>query len=567
MKRVIAFFVLLSVCLAASAQKREYIWPKKLMPDNQPHQIAAMTDVSRAEGFVPDKYRRPYLDWYEAPANPNGGCMILISGGGYQYCCDVDLVETWHRELTALGFQCVNFVYRTPRPEGLPIYQSAWEDGQRAVRLVRSQAKKRGFDPEKIGTISMSAGSHLALMLATSSLTRAYAPVDKTDSIPCHINWAIVNAPAYVTTDSEAGTRATKEGFGPEVQLSSAFKFDEKTCPMSLHHGGKDPYTPFGSTLIYRKLHLMQVPCEVHIYPDKGHKALGFERGVEFMRQMGFLDTLAEEVPILERIASDEDRGRYIKQDVWPEGKMPDRFEGMCEPYIEWHFPKELKTKAIQIIFSGGAYKRNNPNNMEVAPVRRYLNEKGMTVVTLKYRSPRPPEESGLQKHTCAWEDLQRTIKLVRKQAPSFGLDPDRIGVMGGSAGGHLSLMGALSSTHQSYLPIDKTDKIPCNVQWAVALYPAYSYKPEDGYSPELCFDIKTAPVLFIHGDADYCVPYHSLGCWERMRAMGVQSELHILALRNHGFQRTASPGTGSYTFIDRIWEFLVAKGFVEGDI
>ena len=114
------------------------------------------------------------------------------------------LIAYWKEELTRRGIQCVNFVYRTPRPEGLPIYQTAWEDGQRAVRLVRSQAAGRGFDPEKIGVVSMSAGSHLALLLATGSLTQTYDPVDALDTLPCHINWAIVHAPAYVTTDSEA---------------------------------------------------------------------------------------------------------------------------------------------------------------------------------------------------------------------------------------------------------------------------------------------------------------------------------------------------------------------------
>ena len=46
------------------------------------------------------------------------------------------------------------------------------------------------------------------------------------------------------------------------------------------------------------------------------------------------------------------------------------------------------------------------------------------------------------------------------------------------------------------------------------------------------------------------------------MRAMGIQSELHTLATRPHCFQRKAAPGTGSYTYLDRIWEFLSAKGF-----
>ena len=49
---------------------------------------------------------------------------------------------------------------------------------------------------------------------------------------------------------------------------------------------------------------------------------------------------------------------------------------------------------------------------------------------------------------------------------------------------------------------------------------------------------------------------------WEKLQSMGIQSELHTYATRGHCFQKKASPGTGSYTFMDRIWEFLTAKGF-----
>ncbi|MEA4997543.1 MAG: alpha/beta hydrolase, partial [Petrimonas sp.] len=115
--------------------------------------------------------------------------------------------------------------------------------------------------------------------------------------------------------------------------------------------------------------------------------------------------------------------------------------------------------KAIQIIYSGGSYEGNDPDGFEVAPARRYLNEMGMTVVTLKYRTPRPT--TGLSKHTTAWQDLQRAIKIVRSEASKRGLDPERIGIMGSSAGGHLTLMGVTSSLHQSYLPIDEIDKLP----------------------------------------------------------------------------------------------------------
>ena len=573
MKRAILILSVF-VSLTLSAWERESIWPKGKMPDAQDHQIAAMTDEAGRDDFKPAKHRTAYLEWFEAPAEDvkTGACMILISGGSYQNCCDVNLIEYWHKELTRLGIQCVNFVYRTPRPVGLPIYQSAWEDGQRAVRVVRSEAAKRGFDPEKIGTISMSAGSHLALMLATSSQTPAYEKVDAIDDIPCHINWAIVNAPAYVTTDGEAGTPATRQGYGTDVKISDCFKFDEKTCPMSLHHGGKDPYTPNGSTQVYRQLRRMGVPAELHLYPGKGHGASGFERGVEFMRQMGFIGEPEPEVDLMERYASDDARAEHVTEDVWPEGKMPDARDNQCKPYLEWHIPANLTTKAIQIIYSGGSYTGNIPDGFEVAPARRFLNEKGMTVVTLKYRTPRP---EGLAKHTTAWEDLQRAIRIVRSEAAARGLDPDRIGIMGSSAGGHLTLMGVTSSKHDSYLRIDDIDKVSCSVQWGIGIYPAYALtdgleapnkqggNEDDSFlAPEFSFDLATAPMLFIHGDADGWAAMNSVKTWEKMRSMGIQSELHTLATRKHCFQKTASPGTGSYTWMDRIWEFMTAKGF-----
>lgn len=575
MKKITLLLTALLVTFGLAAQERQTVWPKGKMPDKQDHQIAAMTNETSQKDFKADKHRVAYLEWFDAPAKEihNGGCMILISGGSYQNCCDVGLIKKWNEEFTKLGFQCVNFVYRTPRPVGLPIYQSAWEDGQRAVRMVRSQAKKRGFNPEKIGVISMSAGSHLGLLLATSSQTPAYEAVDKLDTMSCHINWAIINAPAYGTTDAESGTPATRQGYGSDVKLSKVFKFDSRTCPMSLHHGGTDIYAPQTSTLVYRQLRRMKVPAELHLYADKGHGAFGLERGIEFMRQMGFITPLEKEEKLMDRFPSDEHRASHTKANIWPEGKMPDVQPEQCTPYMEWHMPKQLKTKAIQIIYSGGAYTGNDPDGFEVAPARRYLNEKGMAVVTLKYRTPRPT--TGLAKHTTAWQDLQRTIKLVRKEAESRGLDPNRIGIMGCSAGGHLTLMGVTSSRHQSYWPIDDTDKLSCKVQWGVGIYPAYALtdgldSPNSGggneddavLAPEFSFDLNTAPMVFVHGDADGWAAMNSVKTWEKMVQMGIQSDLHTLATRNHCFQNSAAPGTGSYTYMDRIWEFLTAKGF-----
>ena len=572
-RRVMGLIAVFAVA-TVFAGERVPLWPEGKMPDAQPHQIAAMLDEARQPDFKPEEHRMPYVEWFDAPTNKTvNGCIILISGGSYEVCCDMSLVKLWRERFTDLGFQCVNLVYRTPRPRGgLPIYKSAWDDGQRAVRYVRSQAEKRGFSAEKIGAISMSAGSHLNVLLATSSQTPAYEAIDELDKVPCHLNFAMANAIAYGVTDGY-GIPNTRDGDAIDAKIDPAFKFDSKTCPMWMAHGGADIYSPFASTLVYRRLRQMKIPAELHLYPDNGHGAYGLDRAVEFLTQMGILGPLAPEVKIMDRYASDEARGEHIKEPIWPEGKMPDVQTNQCTPHLEWHLPKVLKTKAIQIVYSGGGYFGNDENGFEVAPVRRYLNEKGMTVVTMKYRTPRPL--NGLAKHTTAWQDVQRAIRIVRKEAVERGLDPNRIGIMGSSAGGHLTLMGATSSRRRAYWPIDAIDQLPCDVQWAVAIYPAYALT--DGVDnwnttggnddsarlvPEFSFDPSTPPILFLHGDADGWAAMNSVKCWEQLHRMGIQGELHTLAKRSHCLQHQATPGTGSYTWLDRIWEFLTEKGF-----
>ena len=578
--RTLCGTILAATVVFSAFAEREYIWPEGKMPDAQDHQIAAMTNEKK-------KGRFPYLDWFPSPEKPNGCCIILISGGAYLSCCSVELVQMWERKFTAVGFQCVNFVYRTPRPSNLPIHQSAWEDGQRAVRMVRSEAAKRGFDPEKIGTMTMSAGSHLATLLATSALTPAYGRIDDLDDLPCHVNWAITGAIAYAMTDG-IGVPNTRNGQAVDVKLDEIFKFDEKTAPMCMFHGSADVFSPTASTFVYRELRKRKIPAELHLFADRPHpfwgidgngdKATGydnwFDRAHEFLAQMGFLGQLPPEEDLRERFARDfHDPAKCAKENLWPEGKIPDFQEKQNIPYLEWYIPSNLTTKAIQIIYFGGAYGVNTPYGFEVAPARRFLNEKGMAVVTMMYRTPRPAKP--LAKHTTAWQDLQRCIRIVRSKAAEKGLGPNRIGIMGSSAGGHLTLMGVTSSRSRSYWDVDDIDNIPCNVQWGVGIYPAYSLT--DGIDcgnvtggnddsaipvPEFAFDPDTCPMVFIHGDADGLAAMNSVKIWEQMRRMGIASDLHTLCKRPHCFQRKASPGTGSYTWLGRIWEFMNHKGF-----
>ena len=520
--------------LSVTAGAVQPLWPEAGMPDARPG-VAA-----------------PCLEWSDAPTARTGACAIIVQGDGGANSHDVAALRPLERKLLDNGMVCVWLRHR-PGASGRP----AWQDGQRAVRLVRRAAAERGYDPEKIGVLGFSAGARLALLLATSSQTNAYERVDDADDLPCHVNFAIPMSPADVLADDET--------------VDPVFAFDAKTCTTCLFHAGNDAQSPpEGSTRLYRRFRMKRVPAELHLHPDGGHAPPGaepFERAVEFLRQSGFLGDPGPEVSPFDRWGNNDARATYAKEFLWPEGGTPDPQQAQNAPYIEWHMPKELKTRAIQILYAGGGYGFNNPEDFEVTPTRRYLNERGMAVVTLKYRCPRPA--APLPKHASAWQDLQRAVRLVRAGAAERGLDPGKIGIMGCSAAGHLTLLGATSSRTPAYAPVDDVDALPCNVQWAIAIYPAYALTDgADGINrtggnddsavlvPELAFDRDTCPTLFLHGDADGYAAMNSVKCWEKLRAMGVRSELHTLATRSHTFQRRASPGTGSYTYNDRIWEF-----------
>ena len=571
------FAVAFAAVSTALAAERQNVWPEGRVPDFQEHQVAAMTDEAGTAkkpnpAFDKAAHRMPYLEWFDAPEKPNGACMILISGGGYYNCCDVGLVKLWQKTFHALGYRTVNFVYRTPRPKELPVYQSAWEDGQRAVRLVRSQAKARGFDPEKIGAIGMSAGGHLVCLLAANALTPAYGKVDALDDLPCHLNWAIANAPAYNTVNGAKGDPTREDGLSVVPQINPCFSFDAKTCPMSLHHGAADVYTPNGSTLFYRELRKRKIPAELHLYADRRHGAYGLERALEFLSQMQFVAKLGREQREDHRWMPGATI-RTEKEMLWPAGRIPDVAEnqkGRYEPYLVWFVPEKPTTKAIQVIVPGGGYNFCNFNG-EGTPVAHYLNAKGMTAVVVMYRVPRPCDGP---KHRSGWQDAQRAIRLVRSEAPRRGLDPDRIGLMGFSAGGHLTLMTATNAKTPAYGKVDALDDLSCAVQWAVPVYPGYALTDgADGPNakggneddavlvPEFSFDDRTPPMCFFHGDADGYAAMGSVKAWERLRAMGRSSDLHTLALRGHCFQMSAASGTGSHSWLDQLWDFLTRKG------
>ena len=268
--------------------------------------------------------------------------------------------------------------------------------------------------------------------------------------------------------------------------------------------------------------------------------------------------------------------GAEKPEELWPEGKMPSPQKNQSyKPYLTWFTPEKRTTDAILISVSGGGYGGCGVEGFEVAPIRDYMLAKGMTVVTMRYRCPRP---EGLAKHVTAWQDAQRTVRLVRSEARKRGLNPDNIGFTGCSAGGHLAMMVATSSQTPAYAPVDEIDQLPCNVNWAFPVYPAYLLADgvnqcntkkgndlSDGFAPELKFDAATPPMCFFHGDMDGWSPMGSVRAYHKLRTMGIPAELHVMALEAHCFQSNPRPGTPAANWKDRAWDWLVSMDVVTG--
>ena len=263
------------------------------MPDFQPHQFAATTEEASVPGFDPDAARFPHLQWYPAPdpAVATDACAIIVSGGGYDCCCDLPAFRPLVATLLGAGVHCVNFTYRIPRPKGLPIYKTAWEDGRRAVRMVHAAASACGINPGKIGAMGCSAGSHLALLLALSSRSpNPYAPVDALDETFPALSWLVAMCPAYVLTDGLDGPNANG---GAGAVIDSVFGLDDGSCPICFFHGSDDPYSPLASFLLWKRLREKGVMAELHIDAGRGHGPVAAESfGLHvpsFLRAAGIL--------------------------------------------------------------------------------------------------------------------------------------------------------------------------------------------------------------------------------------------------------------------------------------
>ncbi|MCD7978940.1 MAG: alpha/beta hydrolase [Tannerellaceae bacterium] len=247
--------------------------------------------------------------------------------------------------------------------------------------------------------------------------------------------------------------------------------------------------------------------------------------------------TKAQNNPILlfPKGAPDEAVQMVEKADIGGEtgGSSVLRITNVSEPTITvYPAPQENASGAAMIVCPGGGYSIL-AYDLEGDEVCEWLNKIGITAVLLKYRVPR---REGREKHEAPLQDIQRAIGYVRANARGLDIDPKRIGVMGFSAGAHLSAMASNSFAKRTYPAVDAADRVSCRPDFCLLVYPAYLDGENFRLAPELKVSAQTPPTMLIQTEDDKSYINSSLFYYYALKEAGVPAWMHLYSTGGHGY-------------------------------
>ena len=253
------------------------------------------------------------------------------------------------------------------------------------------------------------------------------------------------------------------------------------------------------------------------------------------------------------------------------------QISNVVQPTLTVFMPDRAKANGTSVIICpGGGYARLSMSH-EGYEVARHLNEMGVAAFVLKYRLPN--DQSQPDKSMAPLLDAQQALRMVRQLAPKYNLNPERIGMMGFSAGGHLA---ATAGTHFAQ-PVGPNPG-PASVRPAflVLLYPVISFSDSlmhkgsrDNllgatptadhlrlYSNELQVSAQTPPTFLVHAEDDNVVPVqNSLVFYQALAHHHVPSELIIYPKGGHGFGLTNATTPDKWT--DRLRDWMAVNGWL----
>ena len=224
-------------------------------------------------------------------------------------------------------------------------------------------------------------------------------------------------------------------------------------------------------------------------------------------------------------VASQDTKGMGTMKPGRSEGSL--RLTDITQPYLSY-FPAPAQEAPVPVVIvsPGGGYMHigSTAGRYQIA---EWLNDHGISAFVLHYRLPKYRNR--------AYQDIQRAVRMVRSRAAECNIDPERIGVMGTSAGGHLSARVSTGYDIPSYEAVDELDGASCKPDFTVLLYPAYMNKGE-ALREEFTVSDDVSPTLIISARDDKGFFPGSEIYAEALKQAGASIRVHFFDKGGHGF-------------------------------
>ena len=211
-------------------------------------------------------------------AKPNGAAILMIPGGGYARVALGREGSSISRAFAARGYTVFELLYRLPHDGWAAGPDAPLQDAQRAMRLIRAQAARRGIDPARVAAIGFSAGGHLAARLASRFALETYEAGDAIDAGSARPIVAGLFFPVITLRDPHAHGQSRRELLGTDAsperiaRISAESDLPSDMPPTFVAHAADDPVVPYpNSLLMFSALQAAKIPSELHIFEKGGH--------------------------------------------------------------------------------------------------------------------------------------------------------------------------------------------------------------------------------------------------------------------------------------------------------